>query len=184
MDDSAIRTFHPFSACAGRTTSPQATLCTPRVVSTVVHDCQEQRVSARGGRAAGERLMARTILVVDDHPATSSLIQRTLTQQGYTVSTVADGAAALVAAATQHPDLVIADVYLPGLDGLAVIHTLRQQDPRLSVIAMSAAPEVLGQLESAPAGLDLGPIAFLAKPFSLVTLIALVQSVMPLINPS
>src|SRR4051794_2233023 len=127
MDDSAIRTPLPFSACVVLTTSPQATLCTLRVVSTVVHDCQEQGVSARGGRAAGESLMARTILVVDDHPATCSLIQRTLTQQGYTVSTVGDGAAALVAAATQRPDLVIADVFLPGLDGLTVVDRLRQQ---------------------------------------------------------
>jgi CheY-like chemotaxis protein len=127
--------------------------------------------------------MTPTILVVDDHPATCTLIQRILTPHGYAVATVADGEAALVAATTQRPDLVIADVFLPGLDGLMVIDRLRQQDPQLPVIAMSAAPEVLGRQETAPAGLDLGSIAFLAKPFSLATLQALVQSVMPLLIP-
>jgi len=128
--------------------------------------------------------MTPSILVVDDHPATCTLIQRTLTPHGYAVATVADGEAALVAATTQRPDLVIADVLLPGMDGLTVIDRLRQQDPQLPVIAMSAAPEVLVRQETAPTGLDIKSIAFLAKPFALATLLALVQSVMPLLNPS
>lgn len=124
--------------------------------------------------------MAPTILVVDDDPATCFLIARALRPQGYEVTTAADGEAALIAAAFQLPDLVIADVLLPGLNGLSVVDTLRQQDPLLRVITISAVPDVLEQPEAVPTGLDLGSIAFLAKPFALTPFIALVRQLLPL----
>lgn len=122
--------------------------------------------------------MPPTILVVDDHLETRTLIARTLQPQGYEVAAVPDGESALTAAATQHPDLVIADVLLPGLNGLSVIDTLRQQDPRLPVIAISAVHDVLEHPQSVPTGLDPGSIAFLAKPFGLTSLIALVRQLL------
>jgi two-component system OmpR family response regulator len=124
--------------------------------------------------------MPPTILVVDDHPETRTLIARTLRPQGYEVTTVADGHEALIMAAFRLPDLVIADVLLPGLNGLSVVDTLRQQDPRLSVIAMSAVHDVLERPELVPPGLDPDSISFLAKPFGLTALMALVHQVLPL----
>lgn len=123
--------------------------------------------------------MSPTILVVDDDPETCALIVRTLRPLGYEVTAVADGEAALAAAAAQQPDLVIADVFLPGLDGLTVIATLRQQDPQLPVIAISALADVLERPEFVPPGLDVDAIPFLAKPFRLVALITLVQQLLP-----
>ena len=110
--------------------------------------------------------MEPTILVVDDHLETCGLIERVLTRQGYAVSAVADGEAALAAVATQRPSLVIVDVLLPGLDGVTVMTHLRQHDPHLPLLAISAAGAVP----------DLGGIPFLAKPFVLTTLIQLVES--------
>ncbi len=118
--------------------------------------------------------MTPVILVVDDHAETRSLINRTLHQRGYEVTAVADGEAALTAAAVQPPDLVIADVLLPGMTGLSVIDRLRQQDPHLRVIVLSAVPDVLAHPEVVPAGLDLASMAFLAKPFGVSDLMDLV----------
>ncbi len=123
--------------------------------------------------------MAPTILVVDDNSQTRTLIARTLRPQGYEVVVAADGEAALAAAAVEFPDLVIADVLMPRMDGLTVIDTLRQQDPHLPVIAMSAVPDVLTRQETVPAGLDPGSISFLAIPFSLPDLMALVRQLLP-----
>ena len=124
--------------------------------------------------------MTPTILVVDDNSQTRTLIARTLRPQGYEVVVAADGEAALAAAAVEFPDLVIADVLMPRMDGLTVIDTLRQQDPLLPVIAISAVHDVLQRPELIPAGLDAGSIAFLAKPFGLMSLIALVHQLLPL----
>ena len=109
--------------------------------------------------------MEPTILVVDDDLPTCSLIQRVLTGQGYAVSAVADGEAALAAVAAQRPSLMIADLLLPGLDGATVLTRLRQHDPHLPLITMSAGLVVP----------DLEDIPFLAKPFGLSTLIQFVE---------
>jgi CheY-like chemotaxis protein len=142
-------------------------------------DCQEQIASARGDLLARVRPVAPVILVVDNQPETRSFIARTLHLRGYEVIAVADGEAALAAAAVQFPDLVITDVLLPGMGGLSVIDTLRQQDPRLPVIAISAVPDVLEHPDVVPDGLDSGSIAFLAKPFALPALLDLVRQLLP-----
>ncbi len=123
--------------------------------------------------------MGPTILVVDDHPETCALIARTLRPRGYQVATAADGEVALTSAAAQPPDLVIADVLLPGMNGLTVIDTLRKQDPLLPVIAISAVHDVLERPDAVPAGLDPASISFLAKPFGLMPLMALVHQLLP-----
>ena len=123
--------------------------------------------------------MAPTILVVDDNSQTRTLIARTLRPQGYEVTAAPDGKAALCAAAVQFPDLVIADVLLPGLNGLRVVDLLRRQDPLLPVIAISAVHDVLQRPELVPHALNPRSIAFLAKPFGLVALLALVHQLLP-----
>ncbi len=123
--------------------------------------------------------MPPVILVVDDHPETRNLIARTLRPLGYDVETVADGEAALTTATIRHPDLVIADVLLPGLNGLRVVDLLRRQDPLLPVIAISAVHDVLQRPELVPHALNPRSIAFLAKPFGLVALLALVHQLLP-----
>ena len=123
--------------------------------------------------------MDPTVLVVDDDPATCHLIQKLLTPLGYAVTTVGDGDAALAAGAETRPRLAIVDVFLPGLDGLSVMRGLRQDDPQLPVILMSAVDTVLTGHEGGPDGAECECIPFLPKPFSLVTLLALVHQQLP-----
>jgi len=109
--------------------------------------------------------MSLSILVVDDDHSTRGLLRRVLTSLGYRVTTVSDGEAALVATAAERPALVLTDLLMPGLGGLALIDHLRQHDPLLPIIALSAAA-------NPP---DLGSVPLLIKPFSLSYLLAMVQ---------
>jgi len=117
----------------------------------------------------GVPAMRPSLLVVDDDPGTCSLLQRVLTRHGYRVTTVADGDAALIAMAAEPPALVLTDLVMPGLSGLALIDHLRQHDPLLPIIALSAALDLP----------DLGTIPLLIKPFSLGDLLALVEQQLP-----
>lgn len=123
--------------------------------------------------------MTQSILVVDSQPTTCTLIARTLQPRGYTVATACDGEAAHTAAAARSPDLIITDVVLPGSNGLALVDALRQQNPHLPVIAISSVHDVLDKPEVVPVGLDPKSISFLAKPFGLVPLVALVNQLLP-----
>jgi CheY-like chemotaxis protein len=123
--------------------------------------------------------MDRTVLVVDDDPETCRLIAQTLTPQGYAVSIACDGPSGLAAVARERPALVILDLRLPGVDGLTVLTRLRQDDPQLPIIVASASADALTRLAGTPDVPDRESIRVLAKPFSLVTLLALVQDLLP-----
>ena len=71
-------------------------------------------------RATLGLLSADSILVVDDDAAIRRMLTRTLEREGYAVEAAADGGAALAAVERAVPDLVVLDVAMPGLDGLAV----------------------------------------------------------------
>jgi two-component system, cell cycle sensor histidine kinase and response regulator CckA len=122
-----------------------------------------------------------TILLVEDSADNRRFLTRALSYQGYTVTAVPDGEAALAAATTARPDLLLSDVYLPGIDGLSVMEHLRRTDPDLPILAFSAVvgvPELL-----ASAALErphLRDISFLAKPFALASLYAMVQLLLPI----
>ncbi len=66
-----------------------------------------------------------TILVVDDDAAICRVLARVLTAEGYGVATAADGGSALVELERHTPDLVVLDIAMPGLDGLAVARRAR-----------------------------------------------------------
>ncbi|HYE20873.1 MAG TPA: response regulator [Tepidisphaeraceae bacterium] len=67
-----------------------------------------------------------TILVVDDDPSARKPLARLLQTRGYTVVTAPDASVALAAAASCHPDLILLDVAIPGLDGLTMLWRLRE----------------------------------------------------------
>src|SRR5438270_7146928 len=108
-----------------------------------------------------------TILVADDDRTLTDMLRRTLTYEGYDVLTAANGSEALAQAQAHHPDLVVLDWLMPGLDGLAVARRLRAGDgpPILMLTARDA-------VEDRVEGLDSGADDYLVKPFSFAELVA------------
>ena len=72
--------------------------------------------------------MSRKILVIDDDPVATRLIEYTLKQRGFQVLTAQNGVEGLKKAQKEEPDLVVLNVMLPGMDGFEVCHRLRSED--------------------------------------------------------
>ena len=106
---------------------------------------------------------ASRILVVDDHADMRAYLMRLLGRT-HRVEAVADGAAALAAAVADPPDLVLADVSLPGLSGLDLLTALRG-DPRTSLVPVVLMSARAGP-EAAVEGLGAGADDYLVTPFS------------------
>jgi two-component system response regulator MprA len=121
-----------------------------------------------GGPAApGER-----VLVVDDDPPLRRMLERTLAAEGFAVSVAADGAGALVQTEQGAPDVIVLDIALPGLDGLAVCRRLRAKGlptPILMLTARDAVPDRV-------AGLEAGADDYLVKPFAVQELVARIRA--------
>jgi CheY-like chemotaxis protein len=114
----------------------------------------------------------RRILIVDDEPALREILAAVLADEGYAVQTAADGRSALDLITTAPPDLVITDISMPRLDGWGLLVQIRQDDPTLPVLLISAIrPTFTGTGHPAPAA---DHTAFLAKPFDLAELLDLV----------
>ncbi len=114
------------------------------------------------------------ILLVDDEPEILGYLKRGLTFEGFAVSTAADGETALALAAQQPPDLVILDIMLPGLDGLVVCEHLRQADPFLPILMLTARDSVPDRV----AGLESGADDYLVKPFAFMELLARIRALL------
>jgi DNA-binding NarL/FixJ family response regulator len=79
------------------------------------------------------------ILIVDDHPLTRDALSALLAQQGFeVVGEAADGDEALTAARKHDPDVVLLDLTMPGLDGLAALPRLREEAPDCEVVVLTA----------------------------------------------
>jgi two-component system phosphate regulon response regulator PhoB len=116
------------------------------------------------------------ILVVDDEEDILELVRYNLSKEGYRVTVVATGEAALKAARTEQPDVILLDLMLPGVDGLEVCRILRQ-DPKtqhIPVIMLSAK----GDEADIVAGLELGAADYITKPFSPRILLARLRAVL------
>ena len=111
---------------------------------------------------------ASHILVVDDNAANRDLLSRRLQRDGYRVTSVAEGAAALAMIADQGFDLVLLDLMMPGMSGFEVLSRLKSDDGtrHLPVIMISA----LDELDSAVRCIEAGAEDYLPKPFNPVLL--------------
>ncbi|NCB62867.1 MAG: response regulator transcription factor [Clostridia bacterium] len=107
------------------------------------------------------------ILVVEDDKAIRNLISTTLETQGYQYDTAKNGAAAILEAVSQKPDLVILDLGLPDMDGVDIIKKIRSWS-KLPIIVVSARSEDQDKI----AALDAGADDYLTKPFSVDELLA------------
>ena len=111
------------------------------------------------------------ILVVDDEPQIQRALTLNLTARGYTVITAASGEAAMQATAAEHPDLVLLDLGLPGLNGFGVISALRGWTP-VPIIVLTARDDERSKVEALNAGAD----DYVTKPFGMAELLARVNA--------
>jgi two-component system OmpR family response regulator len=109
-----------------------------------------------------------TVLVADDEPRIVSFVTRALTSEGFRVDAALDGRRALELATSQRYDLVVLDLLLPEVDGIAVLQDLIEHRPDQRVLVLSA----LSDVETKVRCLELGASDYLSKPFSLAELIA------------
>ena len=109
-----------------------------------------------------------SVLVVDDDEAICTALDRALTLEGFVVSTVGGGRAALDAVEDNPPDVVVLDVAMPDLDGVFVTRSLRGQGLQLPILILSALDEVGDRV----AGLQAGADDYLVKPFAVDELVA------------
>ena len=107
--------------------------------------------------------MARKILVVDDEGVLADTIAYNLEQEGYQVIIASDGASALSAVDSEHPDLIVLDIMLPGIDGLEVCRQLRREDKTATVpiIMLTAKSDEIDKV----VGLEVGADDYVTKPF-------------------
>lgn len=115
----------------------------------------------------------KRVLVVDDEPKITQVVADYLRSAGFTVTTAANGAAAVTSARAQPPDLVVLDLGLPGMDGLDVARELRRSSA-MPIIMLTARGEEADRV----VGLELGADDYIVKPFSPRELLARVRAVL------
>lgn len=118
------------------------------------------------------------ILVVEDEPSLREVVSLYLRRAGYQVATAADGQAALDWLAQATPDLVVLDLMLPKVDGLAVTRWLRARGDT-PIIMLTARREEADRI----AGLELGADDYVVKPFSPQELVSRVRAVLRRARP-
>jgi len=114
------------------------------------------------------------ILVVDDEPDLLEQLRETLTNQKYDVDTADDGESALDKLFDNPYDLIILDIMLPFVDGLAVLREIREANIDTPVLMLTAK----GDVEDKIKGLDYGADDYLAKPFAMAELMARIRSLL------
>ena len=117
--------------------------------------------------------MQERILIVDDEPAILRQTRAYLEKDGFQVLSAQDGPSALASARREHPDLIVLDLMLPGMDGRDVCRILRRESD-IPIIMLTARSEESDQV----AGLELGADDYVTKPFSPKTLVARVRALL------
>lgn len=117
--------------------------------------------------------MVDKILVVEDEVSLQETLAYNLKKQGYEVETVGDGLAALAKARLAHPDLIVLDIMLPGLDGFEVARILRQE-MTTPVLMLTARDDEIDRV----VGLEVGADDYMTKPFSMRELVARIKAML------
>jgi len=113
-----------------------------------------------------------TVLVVEDDPTLRMGLRATLRSAGYRVQVASTGLEGRDLAWSEPPDLVLLDVMLPGMNGFEVLRDLRERDPDLPVIMLTAKGEEQDKVQ----GLKLGADDYVVKPFGVAELLARVDA--------
>ena len=114
----------------------------------------------------------KTAWLVDDDASIRFVLEKALTRAGFEVESFADAQNVLNALKFSQPSVLISDVRMPGMDGMALLELIAEQTPGLPVIIMTAHSD----LDSAVNAFQKGAFEYLAKPFDLNEAVALVES--------
>jgi DNA-binding response OmpR family regulator len=115
----------------------------------------------------------KKLLVVDDEDTLRTLVKYELEQRGYSVSEAESGETAMEKLRSDHFDLVILDIRMPGMDGMEVLKNIREENLADKVIMLTG----VGEMKIARDSLQLGANDFLTKPYELKTLLACMDRV-------
>lgn len=114
------------------------------------------------------------VLVVDDDERLLKMLQRTLTYEGFEVTTAADGQEALARMGELAPDVIVLDWMMPKLDGAGVLEALSDQRDKTPVLMLTARDAVQYRVE----GLERGADDYLVKPFETIELVARLRALL------
>ena len=123
--------------------------------------------------------MAKTILIIEDEEAIQGVVKAFLEDEGYNVVLASDGLEGMEKFHEHHPDLILLDLMLPGIDGYQVCRELRKRS-NTPIIMLSAKGEVFDKV----LGLELGADDYMIKPFDSKELVARVKAVLRRFQPS
>ena len=115
-----------------------------------------------------------SILIAEDEPRIASFVEKGLRSAGFATTVVDDGLAARDQALGGHHDLLVLDIGLPGMDGVAVVTALRAMDHDVPVCVLSARDTV----DDRVVGLEAGADDYMVKPFALTELVARLRALL------
>lgn len=113
-------------------------------------------------------------LIVEDEKKIAALVRRALTEAGFSVDVLHHGDEALAALRETPFDVVVLDIMIPGMDGLAVLQRLREDGNAVPVLLLTAR----GETSDKVGGLELGADDYLVKPFAVEELVARVRALL------
>ena len=117
-------------------------------------------------------MMTRTIMIVDDEASIRTSLEGVLEDEGFKVVCASDGHEALKTMEEEMPDLVLLDIWMPGIDGIETLKRMRELHPALQVIMISGH----GTIETAVNATKLGAFDFIEKPLSLEKTLVTIQN--------
>ena len=115
-----------------------------------------------------------SLLIIEDDENISTAIGEYFSRAGYAVNAAADGIAGIEAAVRIRPDVVVLDLMLPKMDGLAVCKELRRKSPQMPILMLTAKDDVVDKI----LGLEMGADDYITKPFILREVEARIKSVL------
>jgi signal transduction histidine kinase len=135
---------------------------------------KEPGVSGAKAAETTEEAFKGNILVVDDTPANLRLLANMLTGQGYKVRSVINGPMALTATRAAHPDLILLDINMPGMNGYEVCENLKQnaETREIPIIFISALDEIQDKVKA----FTVGGVDYITKPFQFEEVLARVET--------
>jgi two-component system response regulator MprA len=118
--------------------------------------------------------MDERVLIVEDDAPVRRMLERSLLAEGFSVSSAADGGAALAISERSAPDLVVLDVAMPGLSGIDVCRRMRERGMRGGVLMLTARDAVSDRVR----GLDAGADDYVVKPFAIQEVVARLRALL------